>query len=446
MSSGQANGILHVDVDAFRDLVVSYTARHLGWDADDVPVRVMDAEILASGRPGVVDVIAEAGGRIFHVPLGLRAPGEASRFLPEAEDSPLGVYEGPDGVAVATEVLADAELSTLLLQVVTGQSTDPALVRLVRADEGSVTLAMENRLAFTVFTELVHGPRLGIELLLALDEVGFNHIAAPVALWRRGERDLGIVQEYMPGASTGWALAVTSVRDLYASGGPPELAGGDLAAEARMLGTVTARMHLGLDEAFGRRAGDFRAWADSVSRAVMPLAPTLLERPDIVDLLAKVGEIEGPCQAIRTHGDFHLGRVYRTEVGWHVGDLAPGGRPHTKAGSVPDVPSAHAPGTAPVDGSREPMFRSPVADVADMLWSFGVVARTVAKERDPTGNEGLDALAGAWEQRNRAAFLSGYLTVAGIAELVPSDEGSVRLMAAAFELERTATRMARAVT
>ncbi len=144
-----------------------------------------------------------------------------------------------------------------------------------------MTLAVEDRLAFTVFSELVDGPRPGLSLLLALDEVGFNHIAAPVAVWRRSGRDLGIVQEYLAGASSGRDLAVTSVRDLYASGGPPELAGGDFGAEAHRLGTMTARMHLGLEQAFGRRRGDVGAWADALEEAVRPVAPTLLDRPDV---------------------------------------------------------------------------------------------------------------------------------------------------------------------
>ncbi|HUC38431.1 MAG TPA: hypothetical protein VMR97_15065 [Acidimicrobiales bacterium] len=445
ISGGRGNGNAGAAGETLRDLVSAYASRRLGMEAEDVPVTLVDAEILAAGRPGIVDVVAEVGGRVLHLPLGLRSPGEESHFLPEGDDAVLGIFEDSEGVALVTDVLSDTELSTLLLRVVTGQRTDPSLMRQLRADERSVTLVVEDRLAFTVFTELARGPRLGLELLLALDEVGFNHVAAPIATWRRGERDLGFVQEYLPGASSGWALALTSVRDLYASGGPPEIAGGDFAAEARRLGTMTARMHLGLDEAFGRRAGDFSAWADGVEAAVRPLAPRLLERQDVGELLARLRRIEGPSHAIRTHGDFHLGRVYRTELGWYVGDLGPGGRPRTRAGTIPDTPAGQwANGTAPSAGlAREPAFRSPVADVADMSLSFGLVSRTAAKERDPTGREGLDDLAEAWEQRNRGAFLTGYLETPGILDLVPARRESVAVLVAAFELERTALRMTR---
>lgn len=443
VSPGNGNGSVGRAREALRQIVSSYAEHQYGWTADEAAVSVRDSEVLASGRPGLVDVIAEAGGRLVHLPLGLRAPGDQSRLLPDAEASVLGLYEDSEGVAVVTGVLSDAELSEALLHELTGQHTDPALVRQIRADEGSVTLVMEDRLALTVFTELLPGPRLGLELFVALDEVGFNHIAAPIALWRRAEHDLGIVQEYLPGASTGWALALTSVRDLYASGGPPEIAGGDFGSEARMIGTMTARMHLALDEAFGRRSGDFSAWTEGIEETVRHIAPRLLGRPDVVELLAYMRGIEGPCHAIRTHGDFHLGRVYRTELGWYVGDLAPGGRPNVSAGIVPDTPSGHVPESSNAHSALEPVFRSPLADVADMLWSFGLVARTAANEHDPTGRAGLDDLAEAWEQRNREAFLSGYLSVPAIEDLVPPDFEAVGVLAAAFELERTALRMAR---
>ena len=76
-----------------------------------------------------------------------------------------------------------------------------------------------------------------------------------------------------PGGTGGWALALTSLRDLYALGGSPEQAGGDFATEARHLGTMTARMHLGLEQAFGRREGAVSAWVAAVEEAVAAVDP-----------------------------------------------------------------------------------------------------------------------------------------------------------------------------
>ncbi|HXQ59062.1 MAG TPA: hypothetical protein VN799_03160 [Acidimicrobiales bacterium] len=414
---------------ALAEIVSSHLMRSTG-ENDGVPVQVLEAEVLSRGRPGIVDVVARVGERTVHLPLGLREPGGETKFIAGDEDPVLGVFEDDDGLAVAFDALHDAEVVTALLWHVVAQEVDPGRVRQIRHTSESVTLALEDRLAFTVFSELVDGPRPGLGLLLALDEVGFNHIAAPVAVWRRSGRDLGIVQEFLAGASSGRALAVTSVRDLYASGGPPELAGGDFGAEAHRLGTMAARMHLGLDEAFGRRPGDTKAWADAVEEAVRPVAPMLLDRPDVVVLLEELRALTIPCHTIRSHGDFHIGRVARTEQGWYVTDFSPGGKPATTAGTS---------STAADDGA---VFRSPLADVADLLWSLGAVADEAAAERDPSGREGLGELARAWERRNRQAFFAGYLGVAGISGLVPPGREAVRVLVTAFELERVAARMA----
>jgi len=159
-------------------------------------------------------------------------------------------------------------------------------------------------------------------------------------------------------------LALTSLRDLYAAGVAPEAAGGDFAPEAQALGTMVARMHLALDRAFGHEL-------DATGRVAM-----------------------------RTHGDFHLGRVARTDLGWVVTDFAPGGVP---------------------PGASAPVARSPVADVADLFGSWRALADTAALERDPSGRSGVGDAGRAWDERNRSAFLSGYLVVPGIEALVPPD-------------------------
>ena len=89
------------------------------------------------------------------------------------------------------------------------------------------------------------------------------------------------------------------------------------------------------------------------------------------------------------------------------------------------------------DGSAG-VFRSPLADVADMLWSFAYVAGAAADERDPTGRDGLNELADAWVDRNRRAFLAGYLGVPGISSLVPPGREALRIVTASFELVRAA--------
>lgn len=416
---------------ALERIVGAYVARRGGWQGGgDTGVRVLDTETMRTLRPSLLDVVAEAGGRLVHVALGLRTPGDDKHFFPGGEDPVLGVLQDDGSRLVAFDALRDSETTALLLELVTGRPADASLVRQVRADESSTTMAAGDELAFTVFDGLVPGPRPSTELLVALDEAGFNHLAAPVALWRRSDWDLGLVQEHLAGASTGWALALASVRDLYASGGPPEMAGGDFGAEAHRLGTMTARMHLALDRSFGRRQADPSVWVTGVERALVAEGRDRAERPDVLALLDELRALPATGDAIRTHGDLHLGRVWRTEQGWYVGDFEPGGRPPASgAGVEPPV----------VTDGEGALYRLPLADVADMMWSFGHVAASAAVERDPTGREGLQELADAWEQRNRRAFLAGYLGVPGISTLVPMGRDAVRVLVGALELER-ATR------
>jgi maltokinase len=407
-------------------VVSTYATRRTGWGAEAGEARVVEAVQLRRGRPGLLDVVATVGRRLVHVPLGLRQAGSELQVVGEGDNPVLGTVDDGDGPAVCFDALRDGETSALLLAHVSGSRTDPSLVRQVRMEDASVTMAMEDRFAFTVYNELLSEPRPEVDVLFALDEAGFNHLAAPLCRWRRGQWDLGVVQEHLLGPSSGWALALTSVRDLYASGGPPELAGGDFGTEAHRLGTMAARLHLALEQAYGRRPAEMSRWADAVEQAVATRQPMQAERPEVVALLGELRALPAGGVAIRTHGDFHLGRVWRAEQGWYVGDLAPGGWP---------PPAAEGP-LPPMDDHEGIAYRSPLADVADMMWSFGHVAASAASERDPTGSEGLGELGAAWEQRNRRAFLAGYLGVPGIASLVPTSREHVRILVSALELER----------
>jgi maltokinase len=413
-------------VSELSQAVSAWAGRRHGWGGEPAPATVLDAVRLRRGRPGLIDVVAEVTSRIVHVPIGVRAPADHVRLLTDGEEVVLGTVDDGDGVAMAFDALRDSETAALLLAHVAGARVEPALVRQLRMDDASVTMAMEDRFSFTVYHDVSVGTRPEVDVLYALDEAGFNHVAAPLSRWRRGPWDLGVVQELLAGPASGRALALTSVRDLYVSGGPPDMAGGDFGAEAHRLGTMAARMHLALERGFGRRSAGLELWADAVHGALAARRPQQAERPDVVSLLEELHRLPATCDAIRTHGDFGLGRTWRTEQGWYVGDLAPGGWP-PPAAEGPPPPFIEDGGIA---------YRTPLADVADMMWSLADVAVSAAGERDPRGAEGLAELADAWEQRNRRSFLAGYLGVPGIGTLVPSSRDAVRLLVRALELER----------
>ena len=96
----------------------------------------------------------------MHEPLGLRAPGDEARFLAEAEDPVLGLYEDDDGLAVAFDALHDGEVAAALVgRRVRASRSTPRLVRLIRVDDEATVVAADDRLTFTVFNDVGTGRR-----------------------------------------------------------------------------------------------------------------------------------------------------------------------------------------------------------------------------------------------------------------------------------------------
>ncbi len=379
-------------------------------------VTIERAEVLLAGRPGLIDIVARVGDRRAHLVVGLRRVTDEPHFLRAGEEAALGLLDDADGLAVCTDALRDAQLVGLLLARVRGMEARPGPVAVLRDDDDATVLDCGDRGDLMVFPWLEEAPRADIDLMVALDEAGFNHVAAPLVRWVWEGRDLGVVQEPLTDRSGGLALALTSLRDLYASGGSPEVAGADFGAEARALGTMTARMHLALDAAFQREHEAVADWVDQAEATIAAVDVSLLEAPGVAELVKWLRESEARLPVIRTHGDFHLGRTARTDQGWVVSDCAPGGV------LAPEATVS---------------LRTPLADVADLLWSMHRASVLAAAERDPTGRLGLAALGHAWEMRNRRAFVSGYLGTPGIGGLVGPDRDLVRRLVSFLELARS---------
>jgi len=170
------------------------------------------------------------------------------------------------------------------------------------------------------------------------------------------------------------------------------LAGGDLAGEATRLGGTTAELHIALAKAFGTRplvTGDFASVIDHKA-----IASILAERgPQTLGL------------AIRLHGDYHLRRVMRSELGWLVAGF---GDDPLYAIELRDPTLPARTGT-------------PLEDLADMSFALGRVVADALLRRPNIESDRSVQLAAAWRRRNRAAFLRGYFRTEGIEELLPTD-------------------------
>lgn len=388
-------------------------------------IEVVHEDVIRHDWPKLTRLVVEADGVAYQLVVGLRPEWEQPEFLRGHERAVLGVVDWGEGPAIAYDAVFDSELALTMLDRVSGGAESAAWARPIGADQSNSSLVYDERLILKLFRRLQPGPNPEVEVTSALSRVGFPWIAPALGTDSAAGFDLALLQPFLPGAVEGWALALTSLRDLFgifdtqsipvldpnappptSAPADPALAGGDFAAEARRLGETTAGMHVALAEAFGSARGDGRAWADDIERQIRPVfgAGRL---PDVLDRLRQVD----PGLATRIHGDYHLGQVMRTDSGWYVLDFE--GEP-----------------ARPLDERRRPT--SPLRDVAGMMRSMHYASAVALIDHNGDG----DAAASAWEDRNRRAFLDGYLPEAQSAGILPADMESTETVLAAFELEK----------
>jgi maltokinase len=385
---------------------------------------VRDRELLFaadSGSPRLWLAIVEAGGGRWQLLLGERPDGDEAEFLHGRDDAVVGRV----GDRYFYDGTLDPVLGLALLDLVTGGSETAARVRPLGAEQSNTSLVYDDRLLVKIFRRLVDGPQPDVEVPARLESAGFEHVPHLVAAWHRRGDDLALAQEFLVGGLEGWAAALTSLRDLYGEGPEdPAEAGGDFYAESGRLGRMTAELHLALASVYdvSRDEGRAEEWAASMTAAVSGLEGELDLQSEARNAIERLRRVADPGAAIRVHGDLHLGQVLRTDTGWYILDFE--GEPAR---------------------AREQRIRptSPFKDVAGMIRSFGYAAAAARRERvDEEEADALIKLGAAWEDRNRQAFLRGYLGYPGIDELLPADEASRAAVMDAFELEKTLYELA----
>jgi maltokinase len=281
----------------------------------------------------------------------------------------------------------------------------PSIV--VGAEQSNTSVIFGDTVIMKVFRKVSPGLNPDIEVHSALAAAGSTHIAMPLG-WLEGRwteasgeevsASLAMAQTFLKGATDGWELALTSVRDLYAEADlHADEVGGDFAGEAERLGAATAEVHLALARALptavleGKElatlADAMRARLDRAAAEVQELAEHAEALRAAFDDLAR---LESPIQVQRVHGDFHLGQVMRTLEGWKLLDFE----------GEPARPLAER-------RALEPTMK----DVAGMLRSFDYAARHLLADHPYDGQR--EYRAAEWAGRNRAAFCDGYARAGG---------------------------------
>ena len=229
--------------DGVEAMIPSYLSRQR-WHAGAGEPAADEVHVEASDLLGSLDsddrrlwwTIVESRGARYQLLIGERPSGETAEFLNAHRDGVLGATDQ----AYFYDATLDPEMSLATLEIVTEGKEPAARVRPVTTEQSNTSLVYDDRLIMKLFRRLVDGRNPDVEVTIALDGAGFDHVARPVASWVRGDLDLAFVQQYLAGGAEGWALALTSLRDLYAAGpDDPAQAGGDFGAEARRLGQMT---------------------------------------------------------------------------------------------------------------------------------------------------------------------------------------------------------------
>jgi maltokinase len=310
-------------------------------------------------------------------------------------------------VALHFEHMPGADIHTDLTSIVMG------------AEQSNTSLVFGGEYILKLFRKLAPGVNPDLEITRALAQSGSTAIVAPLG-WLEGnlhgeKTTLGMLQPFLRSATDGWALAVTSVRDLYAEADlRADEVGGDFAGESERLGAATAEVHQALARAFDSRSSTAEDNRDTAELMQTRLAAA-------VDAVPELAPLSGPIRAAyqevaslpagiaiqRIHGDYHLGQVLRTDTGWVLIDFE--GEP-----------------ARPLSERRAQM--SPLRDIAGMLRSFDYAARHLLAEQ--LANPQLSYRAWEWTERNQSAFCDGYAQAAG------QDPRKAGVLLRAFEMDK----------
>ena len=371
-----------------------------------------------------------AATEYYQMPLS-HYPEEQSRlmhaYLGPQTDGELGAVHTYDAVhdreamQVYLQTFADSPPEApvtyggLIFHRLSGYDLDTeAHSTLFRGEQSNSSVAFGDDSLLKVFRRVTPGRNPDIEIHRALTEAESPDVASLYGWIESSDGedtwDLGMLQQFLRTASDGWDLALSSARNLFAEADlHADEVGGDFAGESFRLGATVAEVHALLREHFPVTAYDGAANAEAMRRRLVAAAavvPQLAAHREALEaLFAALGGLEGePAQ--RVHGDLHLGQTLRTSLGWKLVDFE--GEPLKSLAErrLPD---------------------SPWRDVAGVLRSFDYAAQSVAKDLASTAEAGSQMAyrAHEWTERNRTAFVEGYVAHridAGGSPLTPTEQ------------------------
>ncbi|MGE3619515.1 MAG: hypothetical protein AB7L84_03540 [Acidimicrobiia bacterium] len=410
-----------IDADALRALLPGHLVQQRWAGVGERTVEGVELAWLdaVGGGPnellwlGATARFSDGSAETYQLFLGARPAGDGVEFLQGKDREIVGVVDGQ----VVYDALIDPELAVAVLHLV-APDREVEVRRPLVLEHSNSSVVYDEALILKVLRKVHPGPNPDVEIPRVLAARGLTSVVAPLAWLSRDGAHLAVLREFLVGATEGWQIAHTSVRDVLGSRLPPEECGADFSADATRIGALLAELHLGLADAFGVDLVAPAVWADDMAEHLAEVAggpaATPFDPEAVRARFDALRAVRDPAPAVTIHGDLHLAQLVLADTGWYVLDWE--GEPLRR---------------------RDDRFTrsSPLRDVAGMLRSLHYAAATVLAEWDPDDEE-LCRLADQWEARNRAAFLDGYLGVEGIAALLPARPEDRAALLAAFELDK----------
>lgn len=409
-----------IDRGTLSELLVEHIPRQRWAGSGDRPIRSVELQWADELRtdPELLWVLADVDfgddhPQTYQLFIGARPAAEPPDFLSGKDREILGTVDG----AIVYDALIDPDLAIEVLHLV-DPDREVEVRRPIVLEHSNSSIVYDEAVILKIFRKVAPGRNPDTEITRVLAEQGHDYVLAPLAELQRDDMDLAVLREYLVGATEGWQLAHTSVRDLLAARLPPEECGGDFGPDAERLGRLVGSLHGAMAEVWPPAPGDAGSWAQEMIDHLDELVGHGVALPfDVGEVrlaYERFAKVPDPGNQARIHGDLHLAQVIRADPGWFVLDFE--GEPARRR----DDPFTSS---------------SPLRDVAGMLRSFHYAAATGLAEWDEDDSE-LAALADQWEERAREHFLDGYLHEEGVGRLLPADAGDRETVLRAFELDK----------
>ncbi|MEJ6020059.1 maltokinase N-terminal cap-like domain-containing protein [Corynebacterium sp. H113] len=324
--------------------------------------------------------------------------------------------------ALGQELLKTGSLGAMKLRRVPGTELNvPEHGRPMGVEQSNTSVIFDDAVMCKFFRRLHPGTNADVELLAALSTSNCESVPH---LFGWIELEIGddsntdtyttaMLQSFLPNSADGWAMALTSVRDVIRD---PLTDIGDLGTdfdtEALQLGQAVAEVHAHLAAALpaNRTVSGEELVAPMRERLthVAQLVPEIAERADAAEkvfVAAAEAVSKDGVVVQRIHGDLHLGQVLRTPRHWLLIDFE--GEP-----------------SRPWEERRLPDH--PLRDIAGMIRSFDYAAHfplLAGRDDSATARQRV----AEWASRNIAEFLRGYSQIDPDAEVSTSapDSGSL---------------------